>query len=133
VKIGGRLPPSDVAAVQSRNPFRWAATIGGVMLAFGIPVFLLLRRRSITGVLPQAGDVFAMPDEVDGFAAITLLRRLLASPLVKLGEGPRAELQADLKRIEQACFRAGGVGIPEADLRDLLSKWLPKRSENPHV
>jgi hypothetical protein len=133
VKVGGRLTPSEVAAVQSRNPVRWAATIGGVMLAFGIPVWLLLFRRGATGIPPQVGDVFAMPDEVDGFAAITLLRRLLGSPLVKLGEGPRAELQADLKRIEQACFGASGGGMPETVLRDLLSKWLPKPSKSPHV
>jgi hypothetical protein len=65
-----------------------------------------------------------MPGDLDGFAVVALLRRLGASPLVKLKETQQKELQGDLQRVEQTCFGADRSAMSEADLRSVASKWL---------
>jgi len=72
----------------------------------------------------HARDVFKMPKDVDGFAVVTLLRRLDASPLVHLQEPERKELRQDLQRVQQACFGSGDDDMSESHLRDVAEKWL---------
>ncbi|MGY8644227.1 MAG: hypothetical protein ACKVJU_24425 [Verrucomicrobiales bacterium] len=94
----------DVAAHSER---RWTISLDGDQV-----------RASETPISYQ------FPAEVDGFAVVALLRRLCTSPLVDLKEKQHQELQADLKKVEQACFGADDTAISESDLRSLASKWL---------
>ena len=68
--------------------------------------------------------VDAWEAEIDGFAVVALLRRLCTSPLVKLKEKQQADLQADLKKVEQSCFGATATALSESDLRTVATKWL---------
>ena len=125
VQIGRPLAPGETAASRARIPnYAWvAAALAGVLVVGGLIAFL--NRRKDEGERPlRARDVFHMPGNVDGFAVVALLRRLGTSPLVTLKEPQHAELQGDLKRVEQACFGAGNSAMSEADLRSVASKWL---------
>ena len=125
VQIGRPLAPGETAVSRARTPYYvWGgATLAGILVVGGLIAFL--SRRKGEGELPlRARDVFHMPGNVDGFAVVALLRRLGTSPLVQLKEPQHAELQSDLKRVEQACFGAGKSAMSETDLRNVASKWL---------
>lgn len=123
--IGRPLAPGEVALSPSRNPYPWiAAALGAIVLLVGGLIAFLKRGGNTTERPLRARDVFHMPDVVDGFAVVALLRRLHTSPLVKLKEPQQKELQSDVKRVEQACFGSGDSTMSETDLRSLASKWL---------
>ncbi|MGA0134004.1 MAG: hypothetical protein ACO3ND_06595 [Opitutales bacterium] len=94
---------------------------GGALLA--VLAWLGLRRRTAAPRAPRARDVFGMPAALDGFSVVALLRRLDASPLVKLDPRQREELREDVGRVESGCF-GGQTTLSEADLRSLAEKWL---------
>jgi len=124
VQIGRPLAPGETPVSRVRNPYYlWGGAALAGLLVVGL--IALLSRRKGEGERPlRARDVFHMPGDVDGFAVVALLRRLGSSPLVTLKEPQHAELQSDLKRVEQACFGASGSAMSEADLRSIASKWL---------
>jgi len=121
VTLGQTAKVGEVIAHPTQHPFPWLVTAGAIIVGVGL-LFVFFRKRG--GEQPVlARDVFHMPAEVDGFAVVALLRRLCSSPLVKLQDKQKQELQSDLKRIEQACFGAQNT-MPESDLRNIASKWL---------
>jgi len=65
-----------------------------------------------------------MPAQVDAFAVVALLRRLGASPLVRLNASQQSELTSDVERLQQACFGGSGQPLSEAELRRVVDKWL---------
>ena len=106
------------------NPFLWPGLGAAIALVLGVLIYALAKRGDDASERPlRARDVFKMPAEVDGFAVVALLRRLRTSPLVKLGESQRQELQQDLQRVQQTCFGSRSQ-MSEADLRSLAEKWL---------
>lgn len=112
----GAIPPAP------RSAWFWPLVGGGVFAA-GLALFLLLRGGNKGPVGPLARDVFHMPAEVDGFAAVAFLRRYGASPLITMNLTQRGALTEDVGRIQQACFD-GATGLPETELRSILDKWL---------
>lgn len=72
----------------------------------------------------QASDVFKMPDEVDGFVAVKLLRSLARSDLVKLSAEDKKRIQEEILRIEAACFNPTKEALTEQDLKKTLNTWL---------
>lgn len=72
---------------------------------------------------PIPGEGFQVPVELDGFAAVILLRKFVSNPAIRLTDSQRQELQLDLQRIEQSCFGKNG-GMRESDLRSVATKWL---------
>jgi hypothetical protein len=107
------------------GPYAWVAAIFGVLIAVGVVLALLFKGRDLRGDHgPRVSDVFHMPKDVDGFAVVTLLRRLRTSPLVTLKEPEQQDLQRDIARVEQSCFGTGGGVMSETDLRGIASKWL---------
>ena len=78
----------------------------------------------MSNLYEPAHEAFKMPSDVDGFSVIALLRKLRTSPLVKLPEAQRQELQQDIQRVQQSCFGAGASAMSETDLRGVAEKWL---------
>jgi hypothetical protein len=125
LRISREMTPAEVMQVASKNPYLIPAAIAGAVLLIVLFLVIFLRNRTPRERLLRARDVFSMPEEIDGFAVVALLRRLCKSPLVELKDSQKEELQADLEKIEQACFRSdAATAIPESDLRALASKWL---------
>ena len=124
VRIGREPTPGEVVAIATRDPWFLPAIIGGGVLLFLTLIVLMARRRGPEERPLRARDVFTMPEQIDGFAVIALLRRLCSSPLVKLKEPQKQELQNDLKRVEQACFASSSATLSETDLRGVATKWL---------
>jgi hypothetical protein len=101
-----------------------AAEAGGVVLVL-ILLYVLVRAARRRRARPlRARDVFRLPEGIDGFSVVRLLRALLASDLVRLSEPQRAELQTEIERLQAACFRGQGSSMSEADLRGVAQKWL---------
>jgi hypothetical protein len=126
VMIGRAASLGSVAAKVAPHLAPWHLAVGTAIVLLVISLFVAFARRR-TGVKERplrARDVFKMPGEVDGFAVVALLRRMGASPLVKLREKQQQDLQQDLQRVQQACFGADGGAMSEADLRSIAQKWL---------
>lgn len=123
-QLSREITAKEVAIVAAKSPFLWPAIIGGGVLVLALILWLTLRGKGNKEKPLRARDVFTMPNEVDGFAVVALLRRLCASPLVQLKDTQQSELQTDLKRVEAACFGAGTGAMSETDLRSIASKWL---------
>ncbi len=126
IQIAARpLAPGEIAASPARNPYQWAiGALGGVVILIGGLIAFSNRRKGEKECPLRARDIFQMPGDVDGFAVVALLRRMCASPLMKLKESQQKELQTDLQRVERACFGASDSAMSEADLRGVASKWL---------
>jgi hypothetical protein len=124
VTLGREMTAQEVAIVASKSPYLWPAIIGGALLMLAVILWRVLRGKAKNERPVRARDVFTMPKEVDGFAVVALLRRLCSSPLVKLKETQQSDLQADLKRVEAACFGASEGAMSENDLRAIATKWL---------
>ncbi|HYW80905.1 MAG TPA: hypothetical protein VE890_15090, partial [Thermoguttaceae bacterium] len=101
----------------------------GLIAAGGIAVLLLViglirlvggpRERAL-----RARDVFRMPAHVDSFVVVQLLKALDDSELVRLSERRRAEMQAEIDRIQASCFHDNGSGLSERELQNVARKWL---------
>ena len=105
----------------------WLIGGGLLLLAIvaGVIVAATRRGNGSAGDRPlRARDVFKMPGEVDGFSVVALLRRLKTSPLVKLRDSDKQELQKDLQKVQQSCFGSGASTLSDADLRGVAKKWL---------
>ena len=126
VKVGRTATIAGMIAKAAPGvaPWQLAAGGAGVLVVIVLLVVLATRRGSTKERPLRARDVFKMPGEVDGFAVIALLRRMGASPLVKLREPQQKELQQDLQRVQQACFGAKGGTMSEIELRGVAEKWL---------
>lgn len=118
---------TTVVAAKPRAPIMSMVIGGGVfllLLIIGI-IIAVTRRGGADKERPlRARDVFKMPGEVDGFSVVALLRKLKASPLVRLREPQQEDLQKDLQRVQQSCFGAGASALSESDLRGIAKKWL---------
>lgn len=124
-QIGKPLAPGEKARPANLLWFWIALPIVSILIVVAALALHFRRRKSGEGQPPRARDIFHMPKDVDGFAVVALLRRLRGSPLVKLQEPQRQELQGDIQRVEQACFGSSSASsISESDLRDVASKWL---------
>jgi hypothetical protein len=125
VKIGRTSVGGGVTAQPARHHLLWLA-VGAVIVLLGGGFFFAIARRNSEAEerALHARDLFKMPDDVDGFAVFALLRRLSASPLVKLQGSQREELQQDIQRVQQACFDSKAGAMTEASLRSVAEKWL---------
>jgi len=52
------------------------------------------------------------------------LRRLGASPLVRLNAAQQSELTSEVERLQQVCFGGSGQSLSEAELRRVVDNWL---------
>ena len=116
------LPGTGVIPPAPTSPWFWPS-LGGGAVVLALALFLGLRGRTQGPVAPRARDVFRMPAEVDGFAAAAFLRRYGSSPLITLDAARKADLAADLARIQEGCFH-GAATLGEPELRAILQKWL---------
>ena len=122
--IGRSATIGAVVAGSKRNlPFIIGCCVALLLLAGAVIAFIKRRKSAVEQPL-NAGDVFKMPADLDGFAIVALLRRLRASPLVALAEPQKAELQQDLQRVQQTCFDTKSNKMSEAELRSVAEKWL---------
>jgi hypothetical protein len=124
VTLGREMTAQEVAIVATKSPYLWPAIISGALLMLVVILWRVLRGKAKNERPVRARDVFTMPKEVDGFAVVALLRRLCSSPLIKLKETQQSDLQADLKRVEAACFGSSEGAMSENDLRAIATKWL---------
>jgi hypothetical protein len=112
---------AELLANPAKHPVLWLVGICCGVIGIGL-IFVLFRRRGRERPL-RARDVFHMPDDVDEFAVVALLRRLRSSPLVHLKEEQQLELQSDIQSLQQTGFGAEST-LPDNDLRKIASKWL---------
>lgn len=110
-------PPPRSAAV-----YLWLIS-ALALLAIAAYWFLFPARRNRDEDPRQTPETFSMPADLDAFSAVLLLRRMAASPHLKLNEAQRQELQSDLRHIEQSGF-GNHQDLSEAGLRAIAGKWL---------
>jgi hypothetical protein len=102
----------------------WLALAIGAALVI-IVILLLIRKAGRKGERKlKASDVFKMPDQVDGFVAVRILRSMTRSNLVKLTGEQKKRIEEEIQRIEAACFNPSKQGLPEEDLKKTLKTWL---------
>ena len=65
-----------------------------------------------------------MPAAVDGFVVVRLLRAMGSSDLVHLPDKRRTQMQEEIQRIEQSCFRDDAADMSEDELTNVARKWL---------
>lgn len=122
VGVGELIEVADDEASSIPWP---AYVIGGGLLGSVLLLLIVLLRGGSRRERPvRARDVFSMPQQVDGFTVVRLLRALGASSLVSLNDTRRAELRADIEKIQASCFDDGDQSLSESELRDVARHWL---------
>lgn len=121
----GRAHSGDAAEQKASESLLPKFLFAGVLLAAGGALTFGLRKKT-AGLAPKAGlhPEFKMPADLDGFAAVSLLERIRRNASARFEKKQQEDLQQDLTRIQQACFGAGTGGMPEAELRGIVQKWL---------
>ncbi len=115
-------PIVEVAFSEPWVPYALAG--GGAVLLL---IFIAVVVRVIRGPRQRplrARDVFHMPQQIDGFVVVQLLRALAGSELVRLSTKQRDEMQEEIKRIQATCFGSNGSGLSNEELRQVAKKWL---------
>lgn len=114
---------APVVSAPKKQPILLLVLLGvGVLAALG---FLIYRKNTAGRERAVvASDVFKIPDEVDGFVAIRLLRSMSRSDLVKLDSDQKKRIEKDIAKIEAACFNPSKRSISEKNLKKTLSAWL---------
>lgn len=111
-----------VAAPGKQN--LWIGLALGAVLLLVIILIVVKNTGSKKEKKIRASDVFKLPEEVDGFIAVRLLRSLTRSHLVKLSAEQKNQIQSEIQRIEASCFNPASQALPEEDLKKILSTWL---------
>jgi hypothetical protein len=125
VKIGPARADGKMAAKPGSNLAGWLTAASVAVAIAGAAAFFVMKQRGTAAHRSlSASAAFHMPQELDGFSVVALLRRLRASPLVSLSEPQQQELQQDLQRVQQSSFGAGGASMSESELRGVAEKWL---------
>ena len=125
-RIGSAAASEEPAVPMPAADVRRVAVAGaaGLVLLWAM-VYGLIRRARRRRTRPlRARDVFRLPEEIDGFSVVRLLRALTTSELARLSSPQRAELQAEIERLQAACFRGHGATLSEPELRGVAQKWL---------
>ncbi|MHC4200636.1 MAG: hypothetical protein ACYSU0_11645 [Planctomycetota bacterium] len=115
-----------VIAPPPANYGLWVGLVVLVLAVAGVAAFLIYRKVNRGERPVRAGDVFHMPEQVDAFVVPQLLRSLAASNLVEMSSEDRAEMQADLRQVQEAAFDPNGDQPTKDELRKLAGKWLEK-------
>jgi len=118
-----KTPATDMLGEDDRQ-LVYVAAIGGALLVLVLLVLVARLTRSRERPL-RARDVFQMPSEIDGFVVVQLLRALDGSPLVRLSDAKRSQLQEEMREVQAACFGSNGQSeMSEDELRRIARKWL---------
>ena len=133
VDLDGPIVPIGSASGEGEPP-PLVASVDRRMVAAGIAAGALVLVIAVVGIARlvrgpkkrplRARDVFRIPAAVDGFVVVRLLRALDASDLVHLPDKRRAQMQEEMRRIEQSCFRDDAADVSEDELRNIARKWL---------
>ncbi len=121
----GPVLAKPIAEVDLDEPWVPYALAGGI--AFLLLIILVVAVRVIRGPRQRplrARDVFHMPQQIDGFVVVQLLRALAGSELVRLSTKHRSEMQQEIKRIQATCFGSNGSELSNDELRQVAKKWL---------
>ncbi|MBY0514270.1 MAG: hypothetical protein K2P78_10210 [Gemmataceae bacterium] len=96
----------------------WVAAVGGVLvLLAAAAVVVLVRRRK-----PAAGPDGGLPERIDPFIAIAMLREYRERP--GLSPAQVAALDRDIADIESHFFAADRNGSAAPDVRRVVERWL---------
>ena len=118
---------AGVGAPAPRPKWVFAAIGASVLLIVGILTFVLLRLRGKQGPqAPRPRDLYRMPEHIDGFVVVRLLKGLAVNPLVGLGPDDNTAVRRDIERVQQAVFTPGAPGLSETELREIAGKWLAR-------
>jgi hypothetical protein len=100
-----------------------ASAAGGIgLLLIGIVLVRVLRGSRERPL--RARDVFHMPQEVDAFVVVQLLRTLNASDLVRLNPRQRSEMEQEIETIQASCFNGNAQALSQEELRSVAKRWL---------
>jgi len=103
--------------------FAAVAVAAAVVIVLIIVTAVIVRKRRADKPL-RARDVFCMPDKIDSFTLVRLLRNLAVSPLV--ADNLRSDLNAEITKIEESAFCSDGSEMNEEELRVIAKKWLKR-------
>jgi len=98
--------------------------LGAVVVLVAIAGLVILKRRSARERPLLARDVFHMPERMEPFIVVKLLRNLLASDRGHIWDAQRQALADEMRRVELACFEPDGEGLPESELRRVAQEAL---------
>lgn len=93
-------------------------TIGGgtFLLLAGVALVLVFRRK------PQTAAESGLPERIDPFIGISMLRELRDKPGVSIAD--RESLDRDIADIERHYFAADRNGSPAPDVRRIVERWI---------
>jgi hypothetical protein len=119
----GELDASGAPIVAAPPEYGlWAALAVGLLVVLAVVGVAIKRAPQERPI--RAADVFKMPEKVDAFVVIRLLRSLSLSELVDFSAEQQARLREEIKRIEAVCFDPSQTPLPESELKNTASKWL---------
>lgn len=113
-----------VTIPQRSHKGLWLSIAGGIIGIIIIVVIIINRIMNPKERPLRAKDVFHMPEKIDPFVVVRLLRSMSISPLVSLDEKQREQLIKDIQNIEDKCFDPGNTGIEESSLSETARRWL---------
>jgi hypothetical protein len=123
----GEGPKRAVArmTVASFEPWvLYSAAAGGLTLLLIVAAIFVRLIRGPRQRPLRARDVFRMPDKVDAFVVVQLLRALERSELVRLTTPQHAAIQQEIQEIQASCFDGNGSKLSDEYLRRVAKKWL---------
>lgn len=104
----------------------WIGLAAGLLVLLVIIGFVAKKSASPKEKSLKITDVFKVPDQVDAFMVVRLLRSLSLSDLVTMNTKQKVGIQDEIKRIEDICFDPSKTPLSESDLKKTVSRWLKK-------
>lgn len=74
--------------------------------------------------LPSRKAAYKIPDTLEPFSVVALLRRIETDDTVDLGDDQRGELEADIKAVEQSYFAPDRKKQDGIDLKSNVRRWI---------
>jgi hypothetical protein len=123
--LEGELDASGAPIIAAPQKYGWQIGLAaGLLVVLVILGFVVKKAKSPKAKSLRVSDVFKMPEQVDGFVVVRLLRSLSLSDLVTLNTQQKAGIQDEIKRIENICFDPSKKPLSESDLKNTVSRWL---------
>ncbi|QDU29727.1 hypothetical protein ETAA8_48420 [Anatilimnocola aggregata] len=112
----------EAAAIAEPNYAAWI--IGGLatLAIVGLAIAKVFWKK--TDEADAGPPAFIAPRDATPFSVISLLHRIRTSPIAKLSDAQRAELQREIVTLEQAAFAVETSPRSKSDLQSLADRWI---------
>jgi len=127
ILVGGSTSADGQTGIAIPQRPRYALWIGLALLltaAAAAIAWWLARKREAQESAALIASRYTVPERVDAFDLITLLRSMLRSEEVQLSAAQRDDLQQTIKRVETSCFDPEQDELKPDELKRTAQQWV---------